>query len=215
MLGALNVLSWILAIEQIPSAGHQLLPVLHRQLGSRADRHQCGASGGRYVPAGTESDDGAAGSDANAGSRCTTASNRVHFGVMFVLNICIGIVHPPIGTNMLITCAARVRCLIGHYTREAVPFPYCPASPAGRGHLHSRRDDFNPSAVFWLDPNPMRTHSNAVTLPDDTAAQRCRRGLARIRFLGARRQVQARISAPKPRRACNSFADRLGYFGQT
>jgi C4-dicarboxylate transporter DctM subunit len=45
----------------------------------------------------------------------------VHFGVMFVLNICIGIVHPPIGTNMFITCALA-KCSIGQYTREAVPF---------------------------------------------------------------------------------------------
>lgn len=45
----------------------------------------------------------------------------VHFGVMFVLNVCIGIVHPPIGTNMFITCSIA-RCSIGHYTREAVPF---------------------------------------------------------------------------------------------
>ena len=87
----------------------------------------------------------------------------VHFGVMFVLNICIGIVHPPIGTNMFITCALA-RCSISHYTREAVPFlialllllavvTYIPAVT-----LTLPR--------FLADPNPMRTHSNAVTLHD-------------------------------------------------
>jgi tripartite ATP-independent transporter DctM subunit len=45
----------------------------------------------------------------------------VHFGIIFVLNILIGVVHPPIGTNMFITCSIA-RCSVGHFTREALPF---------------------------------------------------------------------------------------------
>jgi tripartite ATP-independent transporter DctM subunit len=45
----------------------------------------------------------------------------VHFGLVFVLNILIGVVHPPIGTNMFITCSIA-RCSVGEFTREALPF---------------------------------------------------------------------------------------------
>jgi len=45
----------------------------------------------------------------------------VHFGVVFVLNVVIGVVTPPVGTNMFITCSIA-RCSIGEYTREAMPF---------------------------------------------------------------------------------------------
>jgi tripartite ATP-independent transporter DctM subunit len=45
----------------------------------------------------------------------------VHFGVMFVLNIVIGVVSPPIGTNMFISCAIA-RCTVGEFTREVIPF---------------------------------------------------------------------------------------------
>ena len=45
----------------------------------------------------------------------------VHFGVVFVLNILIGVVTPPIGTNMFIACALA-RCGVGEFTREAIPF---------------------------------------------------------------------------------------------
>jgi C4-dicarboxylate transporter, DctM subunit len=45
----------------------------------------------------------------------------VHFGVVFVLNVVIGVVTPPVGTNMFITCSIA-RCSMGEYTREAMPF---------------------------------------------------------------------------------------------
>jgi C4-dicarboxylate transporter, DctM subunit len=119
MLGVFNVLSWILAIEQIPQqatgfflsftdnwavvlivinvvlliAGMFMEPVPMMVL-----------LGPTLMPVAVH-----------------YGIDPVHFGVMFVLNICIGIVHPPIGTNMFITCALA-RCSIGHYTREAVPF---------------------------------------------------------------------------------------------
>ena len=74
----------------------------------------------------------------------------VHFGVMFVLNICIGIVHPPISTNMFITCALARNCSISHYTREAVPFLI--ALLLLLAVVTISRRDTNPSAVFWLTP---------------------------------------------------------------
>ena len=45
----------------------------------------------------------------------------VQFGVIFVLNILIGVVTPPIGTNMFIACAIA-RCKVGEFSREALPF---------------------------------------------------------------------------------------------
>jgi tripartite ATP-independent transporter DctM subunit len=45
----------------------------------------------------------------------------VHFGVVFVLNVVIGVVTPPIGTNMFISCSIA-RCSVGEFSREAVPF---------------------------------------------------------------------------------------------
>ncbi len=45
----------------------------------------------------------------------------VHFGVVFVLNVLIGVVTPPIGTNMFITCAIA-KCSAGEFTRESWPF---------------------------------------------------------------------------------------------
>lgn len=45
----------------------------------------------------------------------------VHFGVIFVLNIVIGVVSPPIGTNMFISCSIA-RCTVGEFTREVIPF---------------------------------------------------------------------------------------------
>jgi tripartite ATP-independent transporter DctM subunit len=45
----------------------------------------------------------------------------VHFGVVFVLNVVIGVVTPPIGTNMFITCSIA-RCSVAEFSREAVPF---------------------------------------------------------------------------------------------
>ena len=45
----------------------------------------------------------------------------VHFGVVFVLNVVIGVVTPPIGTNMFITCSIA-RCSVAEFSWEAVPF---------------------------------------------------------------------------------------------
>jgi tripartite ATP-independent transporter DctM subunit len=45
----------------------------------------------------------------------------VHFGVVFVLNVVIGVVTPPIGTNMFIACSIA-RCSVAEFSREAVPF---------------------------------------------------------------------------------------------
>jgi C4-dicarboxylate transporter DctM subunit len=45
----------------------------------------------------------------------------VHFGVVFVLNVVIGVITPPVGTNMFITCAIA-KCSMGEFTREVWPF---------------------------------------------------------------------------------------------
>jgi TRAP-type C4-dicarboxylate transport system permease large subunit len=45
----------------------------------------------------------------------------VHFAVMFVLNVCVGIVHPPIRSHILITCSIT-QCPIAHYTHEVLLF---------------------------------------------------------------------------------------------
>jgi tripartite ATP-independent transporter DctM subunit len=45
----------------------------------------------------------------------------VHFGVVFVLNVVIGVITPPVGTNMFITCRIA-RCSVGAFTRESLPF---------------------------------------------------------------------------------------------
>jgi tripartite ATP-independent transporter DctM subunit len=119
MLGVFNILSWILAIEQIPQQATSfflsftdnwvvVLLIINVVL------LICGMFmepvpmmvllGPTLMPVAIH-----------------YGIDPVHFGVMFVLNICIGIVHPPIGTNMFITCALA-KCSIGQYTREAVPF---------------------------------------------------------------------------------------------
>lgn len=45
----------------------------------------------------------------------------VHFGVVFVFNVVLSVITPPIGTNMFITCRLA-RCSVGAYTRESLPF---------------------------------------------------------------------------------------------
>jgi tripartite ATP-independent transporter DctM subunit len=45
----------------------------------------------------------------------------VHFGVVFVLNVVLGVVTPPIGTNMFITCSIA-RCSVAEFSRELTPF---------------------------------------------------------------------------------------------
>jgi C4-dicarboxylate transporter DctM subunit len=51
----------------------------------------------------------------------TYGIDPVHFGVVFVLNVLIGVVTPPIGTNMFITCAIA-KCPVGEFARESWPF---------------------------------------------------------------------------------------------
>ena len=45
----------------------------------------------------------------------------VHFGVIFMLNILIGVVTPPIGLNMFIACSIA-KCSVYEFTRESLPF---------------------------------------------------------------------------------------------
>jgi C4-dicarboxylate transporter DctM subunit len=45
----------------------------------------------------------------------------VHFGVVFVFNVVLSVITPPIGTNMFITCSLA-RCSVGAFTRESLPF---------------------------------------------------------------------------------------------
>jgi C4-dicarboxylate transporter DctM subunit len=45
----------------------------------------------------------------------------VHFGVVMVLNLMIGLLTPPVGMNMYIVCAIG-KISIKEYTREAIPF---------------------------------------------------------------------------------------------
>ena len=45
----------------------------------------------------------------------------IHFGVVLVLNLTIGLNTPPVGMNMFIVCAIS-KITVGEYTREALPF---------------------------------------------------------------------------------------------
>jgi tripartite ATP-independent transporter DctM subunit len=45
----------------------------------------------------------------------------VHFGVVFVFNVVLGVITPPVGTNMFITCSIA-SCSVGEFTRESLPF---------------------------------------------------------------------------------------------
>lgn len=45
----------------------------------------------------------------------------IHFGVVLVLNLTIGLNTPPVGMNMFIVCAIS-KVTVGEYTREALPF---------------------------------------------------------------------------------------------
>jgi C4-dicarboxylate transporter, DctM subunit len=51
----------------------------------------------------------------------TYGIDPVHFGVLFVLNLTIGLNTPPVGMNMFIVCAIS-KISVGEYTREALPF---------------------------------------------------------------------------------------------
>jgi C4-dicarboxylate transporter DctM subunit len=45
----------------------------------------------------------------------------VHFGIVFVLNVVLGVITPPVGTNMFITCNIA-NCSVATFTREVLPF---------------------------------------------------------------------------------------------
>jgi tripartite ATP-independent transporter DctM subunit len=45
----------------------------------------------------------------------------VHFGIVFVLNVVLGVITPPVGTNMFITCSIA-NCSMAAFTREVLPF---------------------------------------------------------------------------------------------
>jgi tripartite ATP-independent transporter DctM subunit len=45
----------------------------------------------------------------------------VHFGVVFIFNVVLGVITPPVGTNMFITCSIA-NCSVGAFTRESWPF---------------------------------------------------------------------------------------------
>jgi tripartite ATP-independent transporter DctM subunit len=119
MLGVFNILSWMLAIEQIPQA------ITHFFVALTDNKYVvlliinfvvllCGMFmepvpiivllGPILMPIVVK-----------------YGIDPVHFGLVFVLNILIGVVHPPIGTNMFIACSIA-RCTVGEFTREALPF---------------------------------------------------------------------------------------------
>jgi len=119
MLGVFNVLGWILAIEQIPQAVTNFFVSLtdNRVVVLLIVNAVLLAMGMFMEPVPLM---------VLLGPMLMPVIARygidpVHFGVVFVLNILIGVVHPPIGTNMFITCSIA-RCSIGHFTREALPF---------------------------------------------------------------------------------------------
>jgi C4-dicarboxylate transporter DctM subunit len=45
----------------------------------------------------------------------------VHFGVVFVFNVVLSVITPPVGTNMFITCSIA-KCSMGEFARESWPF---------------------------------------------------------------------------------------------
>ena len=49
--------------------------------------------------------------------------NDIQFGIMFIFNMCIGTITPPIGTLTFITCGIT-KCKLVKFWKEAVPF-YC------------------------------------------------------------------------------------------
>jgi C4-dicarboxylate transporter DctM subunit len=119
MLGVFNILSWILAIEQIPQAITAFFLEMTDNwiivlLVINAVLLLCGMFmepvpiivllAPMLMPV-----------------IAKYGIDPVHFGLVFVLNILIGVVHPPIGTNMFITCSIA-RCSVGEFTREALPF---------------------------------------------------------------------------------------------
>lgn len=119
LLGVFNLLGWILAVEQIPQAVTSaflamtddpmlvllIVNVVLLLLGILIEPVPLMVIlGPILVPVITK-----------------YGIDPVHFGVIFVLNICIGLITPPIGTNMFITCSIA-DCSVADFTRESLPF---------------------------------------------------------------------------------------------
>lgn len=47
--------------------------------------------------------------------------NDIHFAIIFIFNLAIGAISPPMGTVMYVTCGIT-KCKIAHFLREAVPY---------------------------------------------------------------------------------------------
>lgn len=47
--------------------------------------------------------------------------DEIHFAMIFIFNMAIGVLSPPMGTLMFVTCAIT-KCPIGSFIREAVPY---------------------------------------------------------------------------------------------
>lgn len=119
LLGIFNILGWILAIEQIPQAITELflaatdnwilvlliINVLVFLLGTVMEPVPLMVLVGPILMPVVYK----------------YGIDPVHFGVVFVLNVVIGVVTPPIGTNMFITCSIA-RCSVAEFSRELVPF---------------------------------------------------------------------------------------------
>jgi C4-dicarboxylate transporter DctM subunit len=119
LLGTFNILGWILAIEQIPQAVTELflsttdnwilvlliINIVVFLLGTFMEPVPLMVLVGPMLMPVIEK----------------YGIDPIHFGVVFVLNVVIGVVTPPIGTNMFITCSIA-RCSVGEFSREAVPF---------------------------------------------------------------------------------------------
>lgn len=119
LLGVFNVLGWILAIEQIPQAITEaflattdnwimallIINVVVFLLGTVMEPVPLMVLvGPMLMPV-----------------VARYGIDPVHFGVVFVLNVVIGVVTPPIGTNMFISCSIA-RCSMAEFSREVIPF---------------------------------------------------------------------------------------------
>jgi tripartite ATP-independent transporter DctM subunit len=119
LLGVFNLLGWILAIEQIPQALTQGFLTLTDQpwlillvinvvlfvLGIPIEPVPLMVIlGPMLVPV-----------------VARYGIDPVHFGVVFVFNVVLGVITPPVGTNMFITCSIA-NCSVGAFTRESWPF---------------------------------------------------------------------------------------------
>ena len=118
LLGVFNIIGWILAIEQIPQTITELflattdnwimvlliINIVVFLLGTFMEPVPLMVLLGPMLMPVIEKYD----------------IDPVHFGIVFVLNVVIGVVTPPIGANMFITCSIA-RCSVAEFSREAIP----------------------------------------------------------------------------------------------